>query len=242
MEQTADRAGAPLGRRGLQQVVSGRRTPQGIKIGDAGVIAEGGSECKPGRVVQPGAAGVGQRREQPAVAFSPLFGQPVEVLAQRLPDPGRNAGRIEPLRGRISHGAGGGQRHGGHRGDQEVPPGPLRDDGGQLVTYTVPGAVLDPGGAGRTGVVHPVLGEQRGGELAQALEVEVGVSVQVDEIVIVAGGHAQRRQEPARRKGAACGQRPRGDGDPHLRQHRQFGQHLGDLPPVTVAGRLIQCV
>ena len=171
-----------------------------------------------------------------------MVGQPVQVLAQRLPDPGRNAGRIEPLRGRISHRAGGGQRNGGHRGDQEVPPGPLRDHGGQPVTHPVPGAVLGPGGAGRAGVVHPVLGEQRGGELAQAVEVEVGVAVQVDEIVIVAGGHAQRGQQPARRKGVAGGHRPGGDGDPQPRQHRQLGQRLGDLPPVTVAGRLVQCV
>ena len=168
--------------------------------------------------------------------------QPVQVLAQRLPDPGRNAGRIEPLRGRVNHCAGGGQRDGGHRGDQEVPPGPLRDHGGQPVTYPVPGAVLGPGGAGRAGAVHPVLGEQRGGELAQALEVEVGVAVEVDEIVIVAGGHAQGGQQPARRKGVARGHRPGGDGDPQPGQHRQFGQRLGDLPPVTVAGRLIQRV
>ena len=40
----------------------------------------------------------------------------------------------------------------------------------------------------RAGVVHPVLGEQGGGELAQAVEVEVGVAVEVDEAVIVAGG------------------------------------------------------
>jgi hypothetical protein len=53
------------------------------------------------------------------------------------------------------------------------------------------GAVLRPGGTGRTGAVHPVLGEQHGGELAQALKVEVGVAVQVDEIVIVGGGYAQ---------------------------------------------------
>ena len=242
VEQPGDRAGAALGRRGLEQVVSGRRTAQGIKIGDAGAIAEGGGEGEPGRVVQPGAAGVGERREQLAVAFPPLFWQPVQVLAQRLPDPGRNAGRIEPLRGRVGHCAGGGQRNGGHRGDQEVPPGPLRDHGGQPVTYRVPGAVLGPGGAGRAGVVHPVLGEQRGGELAQALEVEVGVAVQVDEIVIVAGGHAQGGQQPARRKGVARGHRPGGHGDPQPRQHRQLGQRLGDLPPVTVAGRLIQGV
>ena len=102
------------------------------------------------------------------------------------------------------------------------------------------GAILGPGGAGRTGAVHPVLGEQRGGEPVQTVEVEVGVAVQVNEIVIGAGGHAEGRQQPAGRKGIANGHRPGGHGDPHLRQHRQFGQHLGDLPPVTVAGRLIQ--
>ena len=97
---------------------------------------------------------------------------------------------IKSSGGRVGHRAGGGQRNGGHRGDQEVPPGPVRDHSGQPVTYRVLVAVPRPGGAGGPGVVHPVLGEQPGGELAQAVEVEVGVAVQVDEIVIVAGGHA----------------------------------------------------
>jgi hypothetical protein len=102
-----------------------------------------------------------------------LVWQPVQVFAQRLPDLGRDAGTLEPLRGRISHRAGGGQRNGGHRGDQEVPPSSFRDHRRQPVTYLAPGAVLGPGVAGRTGVIHPVLGEQRVGELAQILEVEV---------------------------------------------------------------------
>ena len=240
VEQPGDRTGRALGGRGLQQVVSGRRTAQGIKIGDSGVVAEGGGESEPSGVVQPGAAGVGERREQLTVAFYPLVWKPVQVFAQRLPDPGRNPGRIEPLRGRVDYRTVGGERNGGHRGDQEVPPGPLRDHGSQPVTYPAPGAVLGPGGAGRPGVVHPVLGEQCGGELAQSVEVEVGVAVQVDDIVILEGGHAQGSQQPARGQGVARGQRPGGHGDPRPGQHRQLGQRLGDLPPVTVAGRLIQ--
>jgi hypothetical protein len=96
VEQPGDRAGAALGGRGLEQVDSGRRTAQGIEIGDRGVIAEGGGEGEPGRVVQPGTAGVAERGQQLTVAFLPLFWRPVQVLAQRLPDPGRNPGRIEP--------------------------------------------------------------------------------------------------------------------------------------------------
>jgi hypothetical protein len=219
VEQPGHRAGAPLCRRGLEQVVRGRGQAQGIEIGDAGAVAESGGEGKPGRIVQPGTAGVGERREQLTVAVAPLVGQPVQVLGQRLADPGRNAVRIKSLRGRIGDCAGGGQRDGGHRGDQEVPPGPPGDDGGQPVTCPGLGAVLGPGGAGRTGVVHPVLGEQRGGELTQALEVEVGVAVQVDEIVIVSGGHAERGQQRARRKRVARSHRPGGHGDPQPGQH-----------------------
>ena len=220
VEQPGDRTGATLGRRGLEQVVRGRRTAHRIKISNAAVIAEGGGKGKPGRVVQPGAAAIGERRKQSAVAFPPLFWQPVQVLAQRLPDPRRNADRIKPLRGRVSHRTRGGQRDGGHRGDQEVPSGALRDHRRQPVTYPLLGAVLGPGGAGRPGVVHPVLGEQRGSELAQAAGVEIGVAVQVDEIVVVASSHAQGGQQPARRKGVADGRRPGGDGDPKPRQHR----------------------
>ena len=74
VEQPGDRARAALGGRGLQQVVGGLRTAQRIKIGDAGVVAEGGGESEPGAVVQPRAAGVRERREQLAVPFPPLVG------------------------------------------------------------------------------------------------------------------------------------------------------------------------
>ena len=47
----------------------GLETSYGFEIGDAGVIAEGGGEGEPGGVVQPGTAGVGERREQLAVVF-----------------------------------------------------------------------------------------------------------------------------------------------------------------------------
>jgi hypothetical protein len=80
MEQACDRARAALGRGGLEQVVNGRGTAQTIKISDRRAVAQGGGEPEPGRVVQPGAAGVGERREQLAVAFPPLYGQPVQVL------------------------------------------------------------------------------------------------------------------------------------------------------------------
>ena len=112
VEQTGHRAGVAVGCRGLEQIVGGRRTAQRIEIGNPGVIAEGVGEGEPGRVVQPSAPGIGQRSQQLAVAFRPLF-WPVQVFAQRLPDPGRNAGRIEALRGRVSHSAGSGQRIGG---------------------------------------------------------------------------------------------------------------------------------
>ena len=225
VEQAGHRPGAALGRGRLEQVVGGPGTAQGIQISDHGAVAEGGGEGEPGRVVQPGAPRVAERREQPAVALPPMVGQPVQVLLQRLPDPGRNVGRIEPRGGRV-HGAGGGQRDGGHRGDQEVPPGPLRDHGGQPVTHRMPGTVLRPGGAGRAGAVHSVLGEQGGGEPAQAIEVEVGAAVQVDEIVVIAGGDAEGGEQPARRIGVADGQRPGGDGDPQPGQHRQLSQRL----------------
>ena len=145
--------GATLGRRGLEQVVSGRRTAQGIKIGDAGAVAEGGGEGEPGRVVQPGAASIGQRREQPAVAFPPLVWQPVQVLAQRLPDPGRNPGRIKPLRSRVGHGAGGGQTA-GHRGDQKFrrPAARSRQPAGHI-----PAGRGTASGSMAVGVVHSVL-------------------------------------------------------------------------------------
>ena len=78
-------------------------------------------------------------------------------------------------------------------------PCPLRDDGGQPVTHLRVGAILRPGSAG-PGLGHPVPGEQRGGELAQAVEVEVGVAVEVDEIVIARGW--SRRARPAARPGA----------------------------------------
>jgi hypothetical protein len=41
----------------------------------------------------------------------------------------------------------------------------------------MPGAVLGPGGTWRAGAVHTLLGEQRGSELAQAIEVEDGAGV-----------------------------------------------------------------
>ena len=151
VEQPGDRTRAALGRRSLKQVVSSRRTPQDIEISDAGAVAEGGGEGEPGRVVQPGAAGVGERREQPAYPFPSFFRLLVEVLAQRLPDPGRNAGRIEPLRGRVDYCAAVREPVCGHRGDQKVPLGPPRDDGGQPVTHSGLGAVLRPGGPGGRG-------------------------------------------------------------------------------------------
>jgi hypothetical protein len=149
------------------------------------LVAEGSSEGGPCGVIQPGAAGVGQCREKLAVAFAPVVGQMVEVLAQRFPDRGRNAARIEPFGGRVEYASDPGERIGGHSGNQEVPAGPLRDHGGQPITHGAPGAVLGPGGAGRARLVHPVLGEQGGSELMQSIGVEVGVAVEVDEIVIV---------------------------------------------------------
>ena len=51
VEQAGDRTGAALGRRGLEQVVSGRRTAQGIKIGDPGARSRGRRRrrARPGR-------------------------------------------------------------------------------------------------------------------------------------------------------------------------------------------------
>ena len=242
VEQAGHRTGAALGGCRLEEVVGGRGMTQDIEVGDRGVVAESGGEGEPGRVVQPGAACVGERGEQPAVAFAAVFRQLVEVLAQRLANPGRYAGRIESSGGRVDQVGGGGQRDGGHRGDQEVPPCPVRNHRGQPAAHRTPGAVLPPGGAGRARGVHPFLGEQGGGELVQAVEVEVGVAVEVEEAAIITAGDAEHGQQPAWSVGIADGQRPGGDGDPQPAQCRQLGQRLGDLPPVKMAGCLVQCV
>ena len=47
---------------------------------------------------------------------------------------------------------------------------------------------------------------------------------------------------PPGAKGSPAAIVPGGHGDPQPGQHRQFGQRLGDLPPVTVTGRLVQGV
>ena len=51
VEQPGDRTGAALGRRGLEQVVSGRRTAQGIEIGDRWRYSRGRRRrrARPGR-------------------------------------------------------------------------------------------------------------------------------------------------------------------------------------------------
>jgi hypothetical protein len=110
-------------------------------MGRSGGIAEGVGERQPGRVVQPGAPPVGQRGEQPAFAIPPWFRQLVQVLTQRLPDLGRNCGGVKPVGGWVDHAGGAGERDGGHRGDQKVPPRPLFDYSGQPVTYQRVGAV-----------------------------------------------------------------------------------------------------
>ena len=85
VEQAGHRPGAALGRGRLEQVVGGRGTAQGIQVSDRGAVAEGGGEGEPGRVVQPGAPRVGQRRQQPAVALAPAAGQPVQILTAAPP-------------------------------------------------------------------------------------------------------------------------------------------------------------
>ena len=51
MKQAVHRTGAAVGRRGLLQVISGRRTAQDVEIGDCRAISEGGSEGAPSWVV-----------------------------------------------------------------------------------------------------------------------------------------------------------------------------------------------
>ena len=158
-----------------------------------------------------------------------------QSTSQRLPDPGRNDGRIEPFAAGFIARAGTAERPPWRRQGSSVRP--VQRSRRQLVTYPA-GRDNRPGGPRRPRMFHPVLGKQGGDELTQVIEVEVSVAIQVNEIDALRSRRGRAAVRPARTdcQRPAAGWRRR----PAARQHRQLGQRLGDLPPVPVTGRLIQ--